>query len=303
MKGCSATILSTIFALSSPSIPFASETDRILSVVNSMEQAWSGVSDYTMQVEKTERLINGRETWQVVHLKFRQPNRYYLKVLEGKGAGAELIFPKSEEEPVAIAHPGGMKGKLARLLQNTVVLSSLAPTEFSLRDPSIVRGQHQTVLESNLGRTIELIARNIRTAIELGEGELRIDEVCAEAGQCLYRIDVELPPSVRVIHEVRESESLWTLSARYELPMYVIWYNNPEMRDPNDIRPGQSVIIPRYYASRGHIWISRDSGLLAKLEIFDAEGKLYERYTYSAIETNIGLSDEAFDVDNPDYGF
>jgi len=296
-------LITCITALSSASISLANETAKVLFVVDVMEKAWSRVSDYTMQVEKTERLIDGRITRQSVLLKFRRPNQYYLKVLEGKGADSELIFPKSEKELVAIAHPGGAKGKFAKFLQKTIVFRRFSPTEFSLQDPRIVRGQHQTVLESNLGRTIALIAKNIRTAAEIGEGEIRIEEDCNEDNHCLYRIDVKLPASTGFVHEVKDSESLWTLATRYDLPMYVILYKNPDMRDPNDIRPGQAVFIPRYYATRGHIWISQDSGLLSKLEIFDREGRLYERYVYSAIQTNIGLTDEAFDVDNPDYGF
>jgi outer membrane lipoprotein-sorting protein len=296
-------LMTCMTALSSVCISFDSETGKILSAVNAMEAAWSGVSDYTMQVEKTERLVDGQLTRQSVFLKFRHPNQYYFKVLEGRSAGAELIYPKSEQELVATAHPGGAKGKFARFLRMTVVFRRLVPTEFSLQDPSIVRGQHQTVFESNLGRTIELIARNIRIAAGHGEGEMQISEECSEDKHCMDRIDVDLPANTGSVHEVQEDENLWTLATQYDLPMYVIWYNNPDMRDPNDIHPGQSLFVPKYYAASGHIWISQDTGLLTKLEIFDSQGRLYERYVYSAVQTNIGLTDEDFDVNNPDYSF
>ena len=187
--------------------------------------------------------------------------------------------------------------------KKTFVFRNLVPTEFSLQDPAIVRGQHQTIFESNLGRTIELIAKNIRTAARIGEGDMRIGEECSKDQDCSYRIDFELPASAGVLHKVEDGESLWTLATRYDCPMYVIWYNNPAMQDPTDVNPGQTIFIPRYYAAKGHILISRESGLLEKLEIFDQEGRLYERYVYTAVQTNVGLTDQEFEIDNPNYKF
>lgn len=280
-----------------------SDVDRVLSLINSTVQAWSEVTDYVKEVEKTERLIDGTLTQQTVLVKFRRPNQYYLRVLEGRGTGSELIYPKNKDELVAVAHAGGFRGKLASVLKKTLLLRPLVPTEFSLQDPEIIKGQHQTVLDSNLGQTIHQIASNLRVAAALGEGEMRLEQECSEAGECTYRIDVELPTKAGALHEVKEGESLWTIASQYDRPMYVIWYNNRNMREPTDLRPGQMVFVPRYYAARGHIWISQRSKLLAKLEIFDGEGKLYERYVYSRIQTNVGLTDQDFDTKNPDYNF
>jgi hypothetical protein len=280
-----------------------SSVGRILSLISSMEQAWSEVNDYTKEVEKTERLVDGTMTRQTVLVKFRRPNQHYLRVLQGPGAGSELIYPKNSSELVAVAHAGGFRGKLANVLKNTVLLRSLVPAEFSLQDPEIVKGQHQTVIDSNLGQTIHQIADNLRTAVELGEGEMRLEQECPGVGECMYRVDVELPTNAGELHEVKEGESLWTIASQYDRPMYVIWYNNPDMRKPTDVRPGQIVFVPRYYAAKGHIWISQRTNLLAKLEIFDREGNLYERYIYTTIKTNIGLTDLDFDTENPDYEF
>lgn len=280
-----------------------SDIEQILELISSMEQAWSDVTDYTNEVRKTERLVDGSLTQQTVLLKFRRPNQYYMRVLEGPGQGAELIYPKNTDELVAIAHAGGIRGKLANIVRATVLLRRFAPSEFNLQDPKIIKGQHQTVLDSNLGQIIHQIANNIRTAAEFGEGRMQLDQECLENSECMYRIDIELPTNTGELHEVMQGESLWTIAAKFNRPMYVIWYNNPEMRKPTDIHPGQTVFVPRYYAARGHIWISKRSKLLAKLVIFDREGELYERYIYSRIQTNVGLTDWDFDTRNPDYEF
>jgi len=279
------------------------ETEQVLALLTSMERAWAEVSDYTKEVEKTERLVDGSVTQQTVLVKFRRPGQYYMRVLEGPKKGSELIYPKSENEPLAIAHAGGFKGGLSRFLRGTVVLRPLVPTEFSLQDPQVINGQHQTVVDSNLGRTTLQIAKNLREAVGQGEGRMRLELECPESGECLHRIDVELPATAGQVHEVQPGESLWTLSSQYDCPMYVIWYSNPQMRKPDDIRPGQQIFVPRYYAASGHIWVSQQTNFLTRLEIFDKEGELYERYVYLDIQTNVGLTDLDFDTENPDYEF
>jgi outer membrane lipoprotein-sorting protein len=280
-----------------------SDVEQILELISSMEQAWSDVTDYTKEVRKTERFIDGSLTQQTVLQKFRRPNQYYMRILEGPGQGGELIYPKNKDELFAVAHAGGFRGKLAKIVRGTVLLRGLVPTEFSLQDPEIIKGQHQTVLESNLGQTIHQIAKNIRTAAEFGEGKMQLEQECPEDSECMYRIDIELPTNTGELHEVMQGESLWTIASKFDCPMYVIWYNNPKMRKPTDIRPGQTVFVPRYYAAKGHIWISKRSKLLAKLVIFDRDGELYEQYVYSKIQSNVGLTDRDFDTRNPDYDF
>jgi len=281
----------------------ASDVERVLALMHDVEQAWSGVSDYIKVVEKTERLVNGTMTRQIVQIKFQRPNRYYLQVLEGPKKGSELIYPKNADEPVAVAHAGGFAGGFSRFLKKTVLLRRIVPTEFSLQDPNVIGGQHQTVVDASLGNTIHRIADNLRTAAELGEGQMRVEQECSDTDECMYRIDVELPATAGQFHEVKDGESLWTIAAQYDCPMYVIWYNNPKMKKPTDLRPGRTVFVPRYYASQGRIWISPKSKLLSKLEIFDSRGNLYERYVYASIQTNVGLTDVDFDTENPDYGF
>jgi hypothetical protein len=57
----------------------ASDADRVLALLDEMEHAWAGVSDYVKEVEKTERLISGRLTRQTVLVKFRRPDEHYTR--------------------------------------------------------------------------------------------------------------------------------------------------------------------------------------------------------------------------------
>ncbi|MDJ0905310.1 MAG: DUF1571 domain-containing protein, partial [Woeseiaceae bacterium] len=275
----------------------------VLELLAAMEQAWLEIEDYSKLVDKTERLVNGDVTQQTVYIKFRQPNQYYMTVLDGPNKGGELIYPVREGSELAVAHAGGFRGGLARFLQATVILRKVVPTEFRLDDPTLGEWQHQTATDTSMGATIARIAGNVRRAIDFGEGDISVEKDCDIADKCLLKLDFLLPADMGEEHIVRDGETLWTIAARYGRPMYVIWYNNPDVRSPRKAEPGQTLFIPRYYAAHGTVWVSPDSLMPVRIEIFDANAELYERYVYRDVQLNIGLTDLDFDPENPDYRF
>lgn len=286
-----------------PGQTVAEDAGRILGLIDNMEQAWSAISDYSKVVEKTERLISGEVKSQTVFVKFRRPDQFYMKIVDGPGEGSELIYPSRPGSELAVAHAGGLKGGLARLLQKTVILRAIVPTEFRLDDPSIISGQHQTVPDSSLGETIRNLAANIRLAIRDGDGRLQLRQDCDYNGDCPWRLDAELPAAAGQEYVVRPGDTLWTIASEHDRPMYVILYNNPAMRGPGDLKVGQTLFIPKYYAASGSVWISAQNGLLTQLDVYDSDGRLYERYVYKMLHINPGLTDADFDTSNPEYRF
>jgi outer membrane lipoprotein-sorting protein len=274
-----------------------------LALLSDMGQAWSEIEDYSKLVDKTERLVNGDVTQQTVFIKFRQPGHYYMTVLEGPDKNGELIYPARAGTDLAVAHAGGFRGGMARFLQATVILRKMVPTEFRLDDPQLGEWQHQTATDTSIGATIDRIAGNLRRAMEFGEGDISLTRECDEGDNCLFRIDFSLPTNVGQDHEVRDGENLWDIAAAYGRPMYVVWYNNPEVRGPRKIKAGQTLFIPRYYSARGTVWVSPETLLPTRIEIFDANDELYERYVYRDVRLNIGLTDLDFNPENPDYRF
>lgn len=280
-----------------------SDMEDVLSLLANMEDAWAEIVDYTMRVEKTERLVDGDVTNQTVFIKYRQPGDFYMTVLDGPNEGGELIYPSRDGSNMAAAHAGGIKGGFARFLTKTVVFRGVVATEFRLDDPLIGKRQHHVATETSLGATIERIARNARTAIRNGEGAISIEQECMDEARCTIRLDFEFPTSTGQVHQVLEGETLWSISSSYDKPMYVIWYNNPDVKGPEKVKPGHALFIPEYYAARATVWVSPDQLLPTKIEILDASGELYERYVYSDVQINIGLTDLDFDTANPDYRF
>ena len=281
----------------------AASAADVLSLLDEMQRNWAQIEDYTKRVEKTERLVDGDVTEQVILIKYRQPGHFYMEVLDGLNKGGELIWPAREGSELAVAHAGGFKGGFAKFLVKTVVFSKVVPTEFALDDPKIGEWQHQTVPDTSIGATIDQIARNVRLAIDNGEGQVSLAQDCADGEPCLLRLDFEFPAASGRQHKVSDGETLWSIAASYNQPMYVIWYNNPQVKGPRDLKAGTTLFIPTYYAASGSVWVAPASLQPTQIEIFDASGKLYERYVYSDVQVNVGLGDLDFDPQNPDYRF
>lgn len=280
----------------------AGPSPQVLELVTAMESSWDNILEYTKDIEKTERLIDGSLKYERGMLKFRKPHYHYLRVDEGENAGGEIIYPMPGNRDLAIAHPGGAAGTLFRLATRTPLLRDLVPTLFSIQDPRIIEGQHHAVTGSNLGSVIRLIASNLRAAAHYDEGSVTISDESLR-GQPVQRLDITLPSNAGSRHNVQHGETLWTIALKYSQNMYVILYNNPKTGNSIVPEPGQVLFIPRYYAPKGIIWVSTQTSLPVKLKIFDRAGQLYESYLYTNIDTKPGLNDQDFDPANPAYRF
>ncbi|MDA9981844.1 DUF1571 domain-containing protein [Gammaproteobacteria bacterium] len=276
---------------------------KVLELVTSMEASWAKVNDYTKVIEKTERLIDGSVKYERGTMKFRKPDQHYLRVDEGMNEGSEIIYPMPGGKNLAIAHPGGLTGSMIRIMTRTPLIKGLVPTIFSIRDPKIIKGQHHTIADSNLGSVIRLISSNLRTAARYAEGSVQLYTDASFDGRPVYKIQITLPGNVGTRHVVRRENNLWTIAQKYNQNRYVILYHNANVLSSVDPGSGQVIFIPRYYAPRGDIWVSKQSLLPVKLEIYDSDGNLYESYVYSSIEINPGLTDLDFDPWNPAYRF
>ena len=65
---------------------------------------------------------------------------------------------------------------------------------------------------------------------------------------------------------------------------------------PADSRPG-------YYCHRGVVGFDTGLALPVMVSVYDAQDRLLEQYRYEDLKVDVGLTDEHFDKDNPEYGF
>lgn len=264
-------------------------------LLETMERSWAEVSDYTSTLLKTERFVDGTITEERGSVRFRKPDQVYLHVLEGANAGAELLYPKPGTDDVILARPGGVTGAVAGFLVNVPAIGNLVPYEFSLDDDRLTDGQHHPLPDSTIAGMMDLISVNLRAAARRREGS-----VCFHAGERVdghrtIKIEVLLPPEVGTWHTVAEGETLWTIGARYGQDRYVILYNNPSIGAEQKLSPGDRIFVPQYYAPRSLLWVSKSYNLPVKLQMYDIEQRLYEAYSNTDLQIDVGLGKEDFD--------
>ena len=264
-------------------------------LLETMERSWAEVSDYTSTLLKTERFVDGTITEERGAVRFRKPDQVYLQVLEGANAGAELLYPKPGTDDVILARPGGVTGAVAGFLVKVPAIGNLVPYEFSLDDGRLTDGQHHPLPDSTIAGMMDLISVNLRAAARRQEGS-----VCFHAGERVdghrtIKIEVLLPPEVGAWHTVAEGETLWTIGAHYGQDRYVILYNNPSIGAEQALSPGDRIFVPQYYAPRSLLWVSKSYNLPVKLQMYDIEKRLYEAYSNTDLQIDVGLGKEDFD--------
>ena len=272
-----------------------------LPLLEKMERSWNEVSDYTSILLKTERFIDGTITEERGLIKFRKPDQLYMRVLEGANAGAELLYPKPGTDNVILGRPGGVSGAVAGFLIKVPAIGSLIPYEFGLDDARLLEGQHHPLPDSSLAGMMRLISVNLRTASRYLEGSMCLHVGELVDGQRTTRIEALFPPDVGIWHTVAEGETLSTIGRDYGQDRYVILYNIPSTDPAQALAAGDRIFVPRYYAPRALVWVSESLGLPLKLQMFDAEDRLYEAYSNVELRVDVGLSDEDFDPAR--YGF
>lgn len=262
-----------------------SEVARVEALLDDAFQAIKGVHDYRGVLRKKE-LFKGALIEQRIAFKFSRPFRIYLRYVEPH-AGQEVIYIRGHNKGRLRAHRGS----------GLDVTVSLNP-----RGRMAMAEGHHPVTEFGIEHMLELAARDIRRAARGGGATLQLSDGGQINGEPTWRIDLRNPSGGRVLI-ARRGETLWDLAARAKQDMYVILHQNEGIDSPADVRSGQEVFVPHYYAGRGQYFISKQTHLLIKLVMWDHKGQLYEVYEYSKLELNTGLDAHDFDYRNQEYEF
>jgi hypothetical protein len=269
--------------------PDAAHAENARAILGSMEAAGERIRDYTMILVKQERRLDGLEPEQRMLAKWARPQRVYFKHLEGDHDGQEAIYSRGANRDRLRAHKGSFPD----------VTVDLDP-----RGARAMAQTHHPVTEASLLLLVELVLRDARNAEERREGTLRLVGREPMLGRPCFRIEMTYPADTSV-HVVREGETLWDVAEKHGSDMFVVLVRNKEKRyrGPADPRPGDRLLVPRYYAGRVELWVDVETRLPLVARIYGHDGALYERYEHHELRTNVGLTDLDFDPANPVYDF
>jgi outer membrane lipoprotein-sorting protein len=265
--------------------PPASQVARINALLDESFNAMAGVYDYQGILIKRER-IGDELVEQTIEFKFSRPFKVYVKYVEPH-AGREGIYVRGSNKNRLRAHKGSTPDLAVRL---------------NPRGRIAMTDNHHPITSFGLERMLEVGAENIRKAIERQDATLSISDGGVVHGEPTWRIDVESRSGGRYV-TAKRYEDLWELAARVRQDMYVILHHNEDIDSPTDLRAGQRVFVPRYYAGRGKYFIGKRTFMMLKAASWDHDGNLYESYEYPVLELNPGLDNRDFDQRNKNYEF
>jgi hypothetical protein len=127
------------------------------------------------------------------------------------------------------------------------------------------------------------------------------DTVIWQSRSCIHMI-IDFKNFKTVSYTVRKGENLSTIAGSLRVNDYMILSLNPSIDDLYDVKAGQQILVPNFYASRIEFYIDRVTGLPVRQLIYDQKG-LYEKYEFRNLMVNPPFSPAEFTPGYKDYHF
>jgi len=119
------------------------------------EAAYDEITSYTAVLHKQQRIAGELLAEETILIKFKKPFSLYLNWIESPHKGSELLYVQGWNEDRVRAHRGGFFRFVTRNLEPTA--------------PELMKGNLRPVTDIGIGQLINIVAANIRKAIEADE--------------------------------------------------------------------------------------------------------------------------------------
>ena len=258
---------------------------RVQEALRTAQEALSRVQDYTGLLIMQERFAEWVLT-RTMEFKVQRPFAVYAKLLE-PNKGREFIFRPGWNQERLRVHNGSFPD----------ITLNLDP--FGNRAMAY---NHHPLHEFGLENALRFLTQNFQRALADPACSIAPVQQASVFDEPVLRLEMHCPRSGRFV--TADSDTAWTLARKTGQDMYVLLYNNPQLRGgPNEVIRAAPVFVPDYYGGRLEAYFHSDTALLRKLVVYDFQGQIYESYEFPRLRTNVGLGPRDFDADNPDYDF
>ena len=257
-------------------------------LVERMSAAWAHVDTLTYRFNKTERMRDGTLIVEEVAVKLKKPLSLYIAAIL-PDRGQEIIYDPRHDPEHFVVH----RGRFPDLTLHLDLYGSLA-----------TRGQHHLLTHAGLGYTLSTLKIGINGARKRAEGGvLRHVGTTTLWGRGVEVIRFEAGDLTPLEIPAHADETLLDFAARVGMDAYAIFSINPEIEQMTDELEARAYKVPKTYGARTELAIDLGTGLPIRVTIWDAAGRLYERYDYMDVVVNPRLTDIDFDPENPAYNF
>ncbi|WP_300672111.1 DUF1571 domain-containing protein [Desulfoluna sp.] len=248
------------------------------------------LSDYMAVLVKQEQFEGKLAPEERILIKYANPDKVYMRWIGKINKGQEALYVKGQNEDRLKAHKGGFLG---------LVTVNVDPT-----GKMAMEGQHHPIFHAGIEFTTEVVLHDLEKGLKNEEVQVFDRGTMILDGREVMTVEAVFPEKISgVVHAVKKGETLWDIAALYHQDMYVILSANEGVKKPNDIKAGQSLLIPEYYCRRSMSYFDVATELLLKIENYDWDNHLYEVYHYRDLKFNVGLSGEDFNPENKKYKF
>lgn len=152
-------ILAFIFLLF-PQVASASDTEKAISVLKDAKVCVDTLEDYILTLKKQERINGVLHPFDVIFVKWKKPFSIYLKFLDGKDRGREIIYVEGKNRDKMIVSPGGIFGALAIKVSPDSVIAK--------------KNNRHTINEAGMSNTIRRILSIIENEHEKPSSDISI---------------------------------------------------------------------------------------------------------------------------------
>jgi hypothetical protein len=222
--------------------------------------------DYTANLIKTERIGKKLAPTTKMYMKLRYRELNPERNLRGVDVFFRFLEPKAQAGREVIYAPNKYDGMLKA---HEAGLLGLLTVELTPNSQLAMRGNRYPITEVGIEKLIIKL-------VEKGERD-RLRGACEVRRTVDQQVEGRLCELIEVIHPERRFMQNGK-AEEHEFYKAQIWFDRDEL-------------VPVKYAS--YLWPSEEGG----------EPLLEEEYIYSDLKFNVGLTDEDFDIKNPDYRF
>lgn len=278
----------------------AEPTPADLDLWQRIEQATTSPQQFRYTLIKQERLLPDAELapQETYAVKFRKPYDLYMDIIGGPHSGRHILYRN------------GWDSLKVHVFNRA--FQWLVPKIPPISDRALA-GNHHAITDAGFDHTIGTIRENLLRNVRLRKEDpshpaIQVDpmqEVTEEGIPSYYYRSVS--PDVSRTYTVTASDrNMFDVAKKVDNQFYVVmYYNADKIHKWDEVKAGQELKVPYYYAKMSEFWIDRRTLLIWRIRITDFNGKTYEEYRHLDIRTDAAarLTDSDFDPANPDYGF
>jgi hypothetical protein len=256
------------------------------SLIKNMKPSWKKVTDYTCESRVQQRVDGKLYDTQISTFKFRKATDMYAKRLNEPNKNAEAIWRG------ATWNEGKLKANKGSFPNISLSIDPYA--KIALID------QNHPMPHFSLGYFIDLMLSDYNKART--EGVDAIKEVGTDKvdGRACTKVNFSTNPKAGVWYTPQKKDTWLSIAKATGSDFTTLRYVN-KGKKPGDT--SAKIWAPSYYASKWEICIDDASGLPLSYQNWDAEGNVFEIYSYHKVKINVGLTDLDFDPDNEAYGY